>query len=91
VDSATSAAPTDPEEFWDHDLVGLSVVTATGEPVGTVTEVVHTSAQDLLVVERETGTELLVPFVAELVPTVDLTAAQVVIAPPPGLLDEQAD
>jgi 16S rRNA processing protein RimM len=57
--------------------------------VGQVTDVLH-YGQDLLVIKgggpRE-GVEILVPFVAPLVPEVDVAAGRLVINPPPGLLD----
>lgn len=78
--------PEDPEEFYDHQLVGLRVQTTDGEPVGEVAAVQHAGAQDLLVVRRTDGGEALVPFVAALVPTVDLAARLVEVADRPGLL-----
>ena len=75
----------DPDEFRDHELIGLNVRTSGGEPVGVVTDVLH-YGQDLLVVRRTEG-EFMVPFVKEIVPEVDIQAGLVVIDPPPGLLD----
>ena len=79
--------PGDPEEFYDHQLRGLAAVTVGGEAVGEVSDVIHLPAQDLLAIARPGGRELLVPFVSELVPEIDLDAGRVVIDPPPGLLD----
>lgn len=84
VDPAES--PEDPEEFYDHQLVGLRVVTTSGDPVGELTEVVHGPAQDLLSVRAPDGREILVPFVARLVPEVDVPKGQVVVEDLPGLL-----
>jgi 16S rRNA processing protein RimM len=86
IDSSQLPAIGDPDEFRDHELVGLSVRTAAGQDVGVVTDVLH-SGQDLLVVRRPEGGESLVPFVKALVPEVDLGAGILVIDPPPGLLD----
>jgi 16S rRNA processing protein RimM len=86
IDSSQLPATPDPDEFRDHELIGLSVRTAAGEPVGVVTDMLH-YGQDLLVVRRADGGEALVPFVKALVPDVDLGAGVVVIDPPPGLLD----
>ncbi|NGO73061.1 ribosome maturation factor RimM [Streptomyces boncukensis] len=80
--------PEDPEEFYDHQLADLDVVTREGAAVGRVEEVAHPPGQDLLVVRREDGGELLVPFVHEIVPEVDLAEQRIVIDPPPGLLGE---
>lgn len=86
VDSEDIAPLEDPDEFHDHELIGLSAVTTGGEQVGTVEDVVH-HAQDLLVVARSGGGEVLVPFVAALVPEVDVAGGRLVLDPPPGLLD----
>ncbi|MFJ5886467.1 ribosome maturation factor RimM [Kitasatospora cineracea] len=80
-------APEDPDEYYDHQLIGLDVVLADGTPVGELTEVVHLPYQDLLTVERPDGTEVLIPFVEQIVPTIDLDEQRVVITPPPGLID----
>jgi 16S rRNA processing protein RimM len=85
VDSSQLPDTGDPEEFRDHELVGLNVRTTGGEPVGVVTDVLH-YGQVLLVVRRAEG-ECLVPFVKEIVPEVDIKAGLIVIDPPPGLLD----
>jgi len=87
VDSATSAPPDDADEFWDHDLIGLEAATTGGDVIGQITDVLHTPGSDLLVIGRADGGEVLVPFVAEIVPRVDLEGGRVVIAPPEGLFE----
>ncbi|MFJ4681148.1 ribosome maturation factor RimM [Kitasatospora sp. NPDC088783] len=79
--------PDDPDEYYDHQLIGLDVVLADGTPVGELTEVLHLPYQDLLTVQRPDGTEVLIPFVEQIVPTIDLDEQRVVITPPPGLID----
>jgi 16S rRNA processing protein RimM len=79
--------PDDPEEFYDHQLVGLAVHTTSGDPVGTVQEVLHGTGQDLLVVRGADSREVLVPFVGALVPVVDLAAGRLEVEDRPGLLD----
>jgi 16S rRNA processing protein RimM len=91
VDVDPDARPEDPEEFYDHQLVGLAVRTVGGEQVGEVSEVLHLPAQDVLSVRRGDGREVLVPFVAAIVPEVDLDAGRVVVDPPAGLLDADTD
>ena len=81
--------PEDPEEFYDHQLVGLAVHPVDGQRVGVVSEVLHSGAQDVLVVRRDDGREAMVPFVAALVPEVDLAAGLVRVADRPGLLDPE--
>jgi 16S rRNA processing protein RimM len=86
VDSADIPPTDDPDEFHDHELIGLAVSTVGGEPVGEVTDVLH-HGQDLLVVRLAGQGEAYVPFVRALVPEVDLDGGRLVIDPPPGLLD----
>lgn len=88
VDSAEVGAPADPDEFNDHDLIGLQVLTTAGDLVGTVRDVLH-HGQDLLVVQQAAGpaADALVPFVTPIVPEVDIAAGRLIIDPPPGLLD----
>jgi 16S rRNA processing protein RimM len=88
VDTSQLPEVGDPDEFRDHELIGLSVRTTSGDPVGEVTDVLH-YGQDLLVVSRSghPAGEFLVPFVKEIVPEVDIRAGVVVIDPPRGLLD----
>ncbi|WP_030802428.1 MULTISPECIES: ribosome maturation factor RimM [unclassified Streptomyces] len=80
--------PEDPEEFYDHQLIDLDVVTRDGTTVGRISEISHLPYQDLLVVERPDGSEVLIPFVAEIVPEIDLEEQRAVIEPPAGLLDD---
>ncbi|WP_203993634.1 ribosome maturation factor RimM [Micromonospora lutea] len=87
VDSGDVAPPEDPEEFNDHQLVGLAVVTPTGERLGEVARIDHAPASDLLVLRRPEGRTALIPFVKEIVPEVDLAGGRVVVDPPGGLLD----
>lgn len=86
VDSEDLPPTGDPDEFHDHELIGLTAVTTGGEEVGTVDDVLH-HAQDLLVLSVPGGREVLVPFVTELVPEVDVPGGRIVLDPPPGLLD----
>ncbi|MFG2036813.1 ribosome maturation factor RimM [Dactylosporangium sp. NPDC048998] len=87
VDSATIPASEDPDEFNDHELIGLDVVDAAGERVGELSRIDHAPAHDLLVVRLEDGRTGLVPFVREIVPEVDVPGRRIVITPPEGLFD----
>jgi 16S rRNA processing protein RimM len=77
----------EPDEFYDHQLEGLAVRTVDGTEVGTVSEVLHTAAGELLSVKTPEGREVLVPFVTAMVPTVSLADGLIEIDPPDGLLD----
>ncbi|MGW0215454.1 ribosome maturation factor RimM [Micromonospora chokoriensis] len=87
VDSADVTPPDDPEEFHDHQLVGLAVVTPAGERLGEVARIDHAPSSDLLVLRRPEGRTALIPFVRAIVPEVDLAGGRVIVDPPAGLLD----
>jgi 16S rRNA processing protein RimM len=87
VDSADVEPPEDPEEFHDHQLVGLAVVTPAGERLGEVARIDHAPSSDLLVLRRPEGRTALIPFVRAIVPEVDLAGGRVIVDPPAGLLD----
>ena len=80
--------PTEADEFYLGDLIGLSVSLASGEVIGSVIGVENFGAGDLLDVQlANEARSVYVPFTASCVPRVDLTARQVTIDPPLGLLD----
>ncbi|KXC07177.1 ribosome maturation factor RimM [Microbacterium hominis] len=87
IDQDDSAVAED-DAWYDHQLVGLTVQ-RDGEPVGRVIRVDHLPAQDLLVVRPLSGDdEILVPFVAAIVPDVDIAAGTITVTPPAGLFEE---
>lgn len=86
VESADLPPIEDPDEFYDHQLEGLQVVTTAGAAVGSVAEVLHTAAGELLSVRTEEG-EVLVPFVSAIVTSVSLADQTIEIDPPEGLLE----
>jgi 16S rRNA processing protein RimM len=86
LDLDPAEVPEDPEEFYDHQLVGLAAFTTDGDAVGQVTDVIHGASQDLLAVRTVDGREVLVPFVSPLVPVVDVPGRRLEIADRPGLI-----
>lgn len=86
VDTSELPPIDDPDEFYDHQLEGLQVRTTDGAAVGTVAEVLHTAAGELLSV-RTGEREVLVPFVEAIVTSVSLTDQVIEIDPPEGLLE----
>jgi len=77
--------PDDPDEFYDHQMIGVAAYDQEGTHVGEVTGIAH-GAQDLLQIRTIDGREVLVPFVTALVPEVDLDARRLTIADRPGLI-----
>ncbi|WP_149359982.1 ribosome maturation factor RimM [Lolliginicoccus suaedae] len=87
VDSA-DLPPSEDDSYYDHELEGLrAFLRDGGAELGTVREVLHTAAGELLAITTTEGKEVLVPFVTEIVPDIDLAAGRITIAPPDGLLE----
>jgi 16S rRNA processing protein RimM len=87
VDTEDLPALDDPDEYYDHQLVGLTATRPDGTALGRVSDVIHGPAGALLAVRGESGSETLIPFVAAIVPSVDLVAGRLTVDPPEGLLD----
>ncbi len=67
---------TQPDEYYWHDLQGLTVVTLAGERLGTVDHLIETGANDVLVVEGDR--ERLIPFVmGQVIVDVDLDKGEI--------------
>jgi len=89
VDSAELEEIADPDEFRDYQLIGLTVIGPDDEIIGEVRDVLH-YGQDLLLVDGQgdrAGAEIMIPFVAAIVPDVDIAKGQLRVDPPTGLLD----
>lgn len=87
VDAASDEAEADEEAWYADELMGLRAVDRRGAELGTVAGLEHGPAQDLLVLRLPDGERAWVPFVAVIVPEVDVAGGRVVIDPPEGLLD----
>ncbi len=83
LDLATS------DEFHDARLIGADVRDEAGDSVGTLKQILHLPAQDVLVVDVA-GAERMVPFVRDLVPEVNVAESYVTVRAIPGLLDDEA-
>jgi 16S rRNA processing protein RimM len=89
VSDDVDTRPQEDDAWFDHQLVGLAVW-RDGHEVGRVARVDHLPSQDLLTIEIEGGVEVLLPFVRQFVPEVDVDNARVTITPPGGLFEDGA-
>jgi 16S rRNA processing protein RimM len=81
-----------PDQFYQHDIVGLRVERVDGRPLGVITDIISSGASDLYVVrDAATGQERMLPAVREFIREVDLTARVMRVTPIPGLFDDEAD
>jgi 16S rRNA processing protein RimM len=80
--------PLDDDEYWPDDLIGLRAVSTEGVELGVVESVVEGSAQYRLSIVGESG-RFEVPFVAELIPMVDVERGRLHVNVLPGLLPDR--
>ena len=73
-------------EYYWRDLVGLQVVTAEGESLGTLTEIIATGSNDVYVVQGG-DREYLIPALEDVVREINLVDRVMKVSPPEGLLD----
>lgn len=84
-----STSPALPEgSWWDHQIEGCVVETETGRALGTVREVIHTTANDVWSAVDDVGTETLIPVLKDLLVSVDVDAQRIVVREVPGLTVE---
>ncbi|MGB9866812.1 MAG: ribosome maturation factor RimM [Bacillota bacterium] len=74
--------------YFIFQIEGLRVVTTRGKDLGTVKEVLKLPANDVYVVRRQDGGELLIPAIRRVVLEIDLQGGKIVIQPMPGLLGD---
>jgi 16S rRNA processing protein RimM len=86
IDADADKLPEEPDAWYDHQLVGLKVL-RDGAVVGEVVRVDHLPAQDLLIIKHG-ETEVMLPFVKAIVPSLDIAAGTITVTPPIGLFEE---
>ena len=80
------SSPSLPEgSWWDHDIEGCEVSTDEGRSLGTVTDVIHTRANDIWSVLDASGSETLIPVLKDVVVNVDTAGKRIVVREIPGL------
>jgi 16S rRNA processing protein RimM len=81
-----SMSPPLPEgSWWDHQLTGCAVETETGRALGTLTDVIHTAANDVWSAVDEEGRETLIPVLMDVLLDVDVEAKRIIVREIPGL------
>ena len=92
VDMSEEHADENEDEYHVQQLIGSNVVLESGESVGELTDILNLPGQDVLAIMGKNG-EILIPFIEEFVPTIDLESKTITVVPPIGLLElhESAD
>jgi 16S rRNA processing protein RimM len=72
------AVPLEDDEFYEHQIIGLQVVEEDGTPLGKLTEIITTGANDVFVIIGPGG-ELLLPAIESVILDIDLDNGQMVV------------
>jgi 16S rRNA processing protein RimM len=81
----SQAAPLDEDEYYYWQIIGLQAVLESGEALGEIVDILETGANDVYIVRRLDGEELLLPAIASVILKVDLEAGTITVRLMPGL------
>jgi 16S rRNA processing protein RimM len=84
----TADRPPLPEgEYYHHQLIGLRVVSESGETLGMISSILETGANDVLIIQPSDGQEILIPLIDPVIQDIDLELGEVHVQLLPGLID----
>jgi 16S rRNA processing protein RimM len=86
---AAERPPLPEGEYYQHQLLNLSVIDDEGLALGTVIEILTTGANDVYVVRSEAGKEILLPAIDSVIKKIDLNKRLIRVHLLPGLLPEE--
>jgi 16S rRNA processing protein RimM len=76
-------------EYYHHQVLGMQVVDEEGGTLGSIVRIHETGANDVYVVQGESGTELLIPAIESVILAIDLEHHQLQVRLLPGLLPDE--
>lgn len=75
------------DEYYFHEIIGCDVVLDNGAKIGRVKEILTPGANDVWVIDREGKSDVLIPYIDDVVVSVDIGKQRIIIDPIEGLLD----
>ncbi len=84
---AEAAARLKKGQYYHHQIIGLNVVTESGELIGTVAAILETGANDVYVVRTPEGKEILLPAIKSVIQKIDVANKTMTVTLLPGLLE----
>jgi 16S rRNA processing protein RimM len=76
-----------PGSYYQHDILGLNVLTLDGQELGQIVEIIVTGSNDVYIVKKPEGSQILIPAIKDVIKQIDLIRHTMHIDPLPGLLD----
>lgn len=85
--TADQALELEDDEFYQYDIIGLSVYNESNELIGTIKEILETGANDVWVIQRANKKDLLLPYIDSVIKMIDLEEEKVIVHVLEGLDD----
>ncbi|HKF36260.1 MAG TPA: ribosome maturation factor RimM [Ktedonobacteraceae bacterium] len=76
-----------PDSYYQHDILGLIVVTLDGQKLGSIVDIIVTGGNDVYVIKAPDSSQVLIPAIKDVIKQIDLIHRTMYIDPLPGLLD----
>jgi 16S rRNA processing protein RimM len=73
--------------YYQHDIIGLRVFSLDETYIGTIVDIITTSSNDVYVIKKQDGPQVLIPAIKDVITQIDLQKHVMRIDPIPGLLD----
>jgi 16S rRNA processing protein RimM len=80
-----------PDSYYQHDILGLMVITLDGQKLGSIVDIIVTGSNDVYVIKVPNGSQVLIPAIKDVIKQIDLIRRTMYIDPLPGLLDNVAE
>jgi 16S rRNA processing protein RimM len=80
-----------PDSYYQHDILGLMVITLDRQKLGSIVDIIVTGSNDVYVIKVPDGSQVLIPAIKDVIKQVDLIRRTMYIDPLPGLLDNVAE
>ena len=77
-----------PDSYYQHDILGLRVLTIDGRDLGPIVDIIVTGSNDVYTIKTPDGRQVLIPAIKDVIKQIDLIRSTMYIDPLPGLLDE---
>jgi len=71
--------PLSEDEYYLHELIGLGIYEEDGRYLGVLSEILETGANDIYLIEDESGEETLIPATEDMIIEIDLSQGKMIV------------